>query len=322
MEPTDGSTSRTAPAERIDPGAAPGAEHLRLESGRRVAIYTLATGSPQSRTIVFCHPAPGSGAFDPDPAQTLRRDVTLLAIDRAGYGRSEPMADGAWAGVDAAADDLASVIDARDGRPVGVAGWAAGGLVSLALAARRPDLVDRVVVIATPAPNDEVPWIPEERVEAMSAMQGMRPESVRAILAKGFRAMVPADPRSPEALALLGAGAADETALALPGARARLGDMLAAAFEQGAGGLASDVAGFSMRSWGFEPGEVVAKTLLLYGTQDPIAGPPHATWWRNHLSNARVEMVPGAGHLVVVPMWKRVLAHLAPRTLRKGGAVV
>ena len=75
----------------------------RLRSGRRVSVHRVAEGS--GRTVLLCHAAPGSGAFDPDPSETLKRDITLLAIDRPGYGRSEPVSGNEWASVAQAADD-------------------------------------------------------------------------------------------------------------------------------------------------------------------------------------------------------------------------
>jgi pimeloyl-ACP methyl ester carboxylesterase len=58
---------------------------------------------------------------------------------------------------------------------------------------------------------------------------------------------------------------------------------------------------------------VVAKTLLLYGSADPRTGSSHGTRWQKRLPNARLEMVPGGDHDLLVPMWARVLSHLAPR---------
>jgi pimeloyl-ACP methyl ester carboxylesterase len=103
-----------------------GADAIRLKSGRVVALRTLAHGS-SGRTIVFCHPAPGAGSLDPDPRATAARDLTMIALDRPGYGGSEPMPGDEWATVAGAADDLAEVLDARGIAKVGVAGWSAGG---------------------------------------------------------------------------------------------------------------------------------------------------------------------------------------------------
>ncbi len=296
-------------------------ERIRLPGGRTVAVHTLTTGT-SDRIVVVCHAAPGSGLFDPDPHESARHDVTILAVDRPGYGGSDPVADGSWASVDSAADDVASVLDALERRTVGVVGWSAGGRVALALAARRPDLVDRVAVVATPAPNDQVAWIPPEHSQAMEELRPMPPTAVHAIFAEQFTAMVPSDPYAPEALALLEVGSLDADALAIDGVHARLGHMLAQAFTQGATGLAADVAGYVLRPWGFDPADVRAETLLLYGEVDPVADGRHAAWWQQALPDAHVETVPGAGHAVIVPMWHRVLTHVAPNSLRTARTAV
>ena len=66
----------------------------------------------------------------------------------------------------------------------------------------------------------------------------------------------------------------------------------------------------------FDPADIAAKTLLLYGQLDTEAPPAHARWWKNHLVDARVEMVPRAGSDIISTVWKRVLSHAAPYTLR------
>jgi hypothetical protein len=38
----------------------------------------------------------------------------------------------------------------------------------------------------------------------------------------------------------------------------------------------------------------------------------HGRWWQSHIAGSRLETVPGAGHLLIIPMWKRVLSFLAP----------
>jgi len=292
-----------------------GATRITLKSGRQVGVHQLADGG-SGRTVVLCHPAPGSGAFDPDPEQTRERNVRLLAVDRPGYGLSDPLPDDVWSSVGQAADDLAEVLDGLDSGPVGVAGWSAGGRVALALAARRPDLVDRVVVFGTPAPHEKVPWIPDEILQGISALRGLPPEVVHTAMASQFEGMTGMDMRSHEALELVGASPADAEALDLPGASESLATMLETAFRQGVTGLASDLAGFSFQPWGFDPAQVQAKTLLMYGSSDPVAANRHATWWKNALPDARIEMSPGAGHLAILLRWKRALSHLAPGTLR------
>jgi pimeloyl-ACP methyl ester carboxylesterase len=292
-------------------------EIVTLRDGRRAALHRLGAESGR-RTVVFCHAAPGSGAFDPDPEVTRLAGVSLLALDRPGYGGSDPV-DG-WADVPAAADDLAELLDRLGLGPVPVVGWSAGGRVALALAARRPDLVRRVAVLATPAPDEAVPWLDPGQRDLIEALRGRPVDETRARLTDALAAQVPPDPRAPAAYRLLGAGPADEAALAAPGAAARLGDMLAEAFAQGARGVADEIAGYTLRRWGFTPGEVRAPTLLLYGAGDALAGPEHGRWWRDALPGSRLEVVPDAGHLLVVPSWSRVLNHLVGPPTRRTSA--
>ena len=110
---------------------------VMVRDGRRVAVRVLADGGAD-RTVVFCHPAPGAGTLDPDPEATHARGIRLIAVDRPGYGGSDPVDGDKWATVDPRPTTSQTCSpDRRDG-PVGAAGWSAGGRVALALAARRP----------------------------------------------------------------------------------------------------------------------------------------------------------------------------------------
>ena len=62
-----------------------------------------------------------------------------------------------------------------------------------------------------------------------------------------------------------------------------------------------------------DPASITARTLLLYGTADPLTGNTHGTRWQQTLPNARLEMSPGGGHELLEPMWRRVVSFLAPR---------
>jgi len=289
---------------------------VTLRNGRQVAVHRLVEGTT-GRTVVLCHPAPGAGTFDPDPSQTALRGITLLGVDRPGYGESDPLAPDDWATVDRSAGDLGDVLDsvgAAASGPVGLAGWQAGGLVALALGALRPELVERIVVFGTPAPENEVPWLPAPLRDRLRALRGEPPAAALEGLRDLFAEAAASDPTSLRALDLLGGADLDSVSLdSVVGSRQRLADMLACAFAQGAAGLASDVAGYCLRPWGFEPSGINAKTLLLYGSRDPFAANRHATWWQRRLPNARMEMLPGAGPLAIVRSWKRALSHLAPK---------
>jgi pimeloyl-ACP methyl ester carboxylesterase len=257
--------------------------------GRRVAVHIVAEGA--RKTVVWCHGAPGAGDFDPDPVATRARDITLIGVDRPGYGGSDPVAVGEWCTVGRAADDLAEVLRRRGDGPVGVAGWSSGGRVAMALAARHPELVDRVAVVATPAPDEYVPWLEPGLRTTLGALREMGP--ARAYGKIG----VPES--SAQVKQMLGDGSD------------RLSSMLEAAYAQGPIGMLADTAGVLLQPWGFEPAQVRARTLLIYGADDRLVATRHGKWWQKQLPDARYEQVPGAGHLVIMPMWKRILAHLS-----------
>src|SRR6185436_12032252 len=84
-------------------------ELITVRDGRRVALRVLTDGGAE-RTVVFCHPAPGAGTLDPDPEATHARGIRLVAIDRPGYGGSDPVAGDTWATVDSAADDIVDAL--------------------------------------------------------------------------------------------------------------------------------------------------------------------------------------------------------------------
>ena len=288
---------------------------LVLDCGRRIAVHRTTTRTAwfpaEERVVVLCHSGPGAGSFDPDPTATQASGVRLLSVDRPGYGGSQPLADGACATAASTADDLAAVLDSLGVERAGVVGWSSGGRVALALAARRPDLVERVVVLATGAPDTEVPSIAPGQPDPLDELRRLPPERAVTELCERLDPLIPEDPWSLDALRLLGADSADDSALRADGVRERLGAMLQAAFAQGARGLAGDIAAYCLQPWGFEPEAVRAETLLLYGSRDVIADPRHGHWWQSRLPNARLEVVAGAGHLLVVPLWSRVLSHLA-----------
>jgi pimeloyl-ACP methyl ester carboxylesterase len=280
--------------------------------GRRIAVRDLTPDAPADAPVVlFCHIAPGSGAFDPDPEVTAARGVRLITVDRPGYGGSDPTGD-EFASVGLVTADAVAVLEdvLAPGATAGVIGWSAGGRVALSVAARRPDLVSRVAVIGTPAPDDEVSWIPEEYKAGIEALQGASAADAHAALTAAMGPMVESM-TGDDRFAVLGVGEADAAVLARPGVADRLRVMIDETFEQGVAGMVEDVAGYTLQPWGFEPADVAADVLLGYGADDTL-GEPHGRWWQQALPKAHLEIVPDVGHLVVVPFWDRALAHVTP----------
>lgn len=115
---------------------------------------------PGAATIVLVH-----GSLDRSAAfarvQRHLEDLHVLRYDRRGYGRS--LDTGPAPSFDAQVDDLAEVVD---GTPAVIVGHSLGGVIALALAQRRPELVRAVV--AYEAPMSWCDWWPKVTAGAVA----------------------------------------------------------------------------------------------------------------------------------------------------------
>lgn len=105
--------------------------------------------------------------------RALQPSCRVLRYDRRGYARSLPAGPPTSFGQQV--DDLAALLD---GRPAVLAGHSFGGLVCLALAERRPELVRSV--LAYEAPMSWAPWWPGGRTGQPAAGASSVPASVPA----------------------------------------------------------------------------------------------------------------------------------------------
>ncbi|MDZ8171572.1 alpha/beta fold hydrolase [Microbacterium xanthum] len=262
---------------------------VHLPSGRSLGVTGF--GDPVARRVVLlCHPSPGTGGFDPDPTVTSQWGARLVALDRPGYGASEPWRSPDHASFTAHADDLAQHLsrieagserlDGADIGSIGVVGWGLGGYAALALAARHPHLVDRLALVDTPSPESA------RRAEVPSA-----PFSFADI---GFA------PREP---------AYGETA-----AGRRLGRMLAAAATQGDAGVRGDREALEDDLRWRSLRDVEADTLLVYGDEHPtVSAHLDGRRLRRRIPGSRVVRVARGTGLSISTHWPSILNHVAPR---------
>jgi pimeloyl-ACP methyl ester carboxylesterase len=277
-------------------------EHrVTLPDGRLLALAEY--GNPDGPAVVLLPSAPGSRRLDPDPGATASAGVRLLVVDRPGYGESSPVPGGVASTLTRLGDDVAAALAALVD-DAGVVGWSNGGSVALALAARHPALVRALVLVGTPAPDDDVRWVPDEYRAVNHALRA-DPPSAAARLAPYF-ALVVADPAG--SIDTMAAGRADEAVLADPARHAQVLAMLTEAFRQGEAGVVSDIVAVNIAPAGFDPAAVGAPTTLVYGTDDVLVGPEHGRYWAGIVPGARLHLVEGAGHLVALTEWAPILA--------------
>lgn len=277
---------------------------VELPDGRVLAIAE--TGSSGGPTVVFLHPAPGSRAFDPDPVVTAEAAVRLITIDRPGYGGSSPVLEGSVPTLIGMADDIAFALRRLGIEQVGVVGWSAGGRVAVTLAARHSELVRAVAVVGTPAPDDEVPWIPDEQRQQLQAMRA-DPVGGYLALAGMLAALVGDVGVNPVGALGLITGVADQPLLAADDVRGRLGAMLSEAFRTGAFGASADIIAAEAVPWGYDLADVRAPLATFYGAADtiPVAA---GVWYADQVQHGTQHVVPDVGHLLIVSEWAAILA--------------
>jgi pimeloyl-ACP methyl ester carboxylesterase len=262
--------------------------HRLIENEDGWFLGVTALGDPVAdRLVVLFPPTPGAGGFDPDPLLTGRWGVQLVTIDRPGYGASEPSAAAAALGLAGMADAVAHYVErsaqAADHishppfQGVSAIGWGEGGAWAATLAARHPDLVDRLALVGTPRPTSRGPY-------------PGRPVSLAGL-------------RIPD----------DDPNLRLPGVADRLHLMLDVAGQQGARGVQLDAAAIREADWAESVGRIEAETLLVCGERDPLAGARDGRWFERRIPRARLRTVPDTGLLAIVACWEEVLAHVAPQ---------
>jgi pimeloyl-ACP methyl ester carboxylesterase len=255
-------------------------------------------GRADGPAALLLHTTPGSRLLDPDPVATAAAGVRLITVDRPGFGASDPVADPTFAGFGA---DLRALAAALDLRRIALMGWSAGGQYAVAAAAAAlGDRVRSLSLLASPAPDDEVPWVMDQFRPWMDAVR-RDPAGALSGIAEGMGGFA----ARPEAVLDGWRGPAEAPVVARAEVRDALVRWLREAVRQGGAGMAADVVAGS-RGDAVPVDGVRVPAHLWYGDADPI-GPAHGEWYAARLAGASLTVVPGGGHLLPVANWARIL---------------
>ncbi|WP_369253488.1 alpha/beta fold hydrolase [Geodermatophilus amargosae] len=202
------STARTStaalPSTDPPPDAWPG-EEVPVRGGSvyvRTTPWAGTPGGPRERAL-YVHGLGGASTNWTDLAALLAVRCAGWAVDLPGFGRSQPPSRGSYSvrgHVRAVIDVLEHVRDRPGegrGAPVHLLGNSLGGLVSLLVAARRPDLVATLTLVSPAMPVYRVPQafgralllllLPGVPTIAERRLAGVTPEqSVRGMLQMCF----------------------------------------------------------------------------------------------------------------------------------------
>lgn len=289
------------PCDRGPVGAVIADETLRLEDGRQLAWAEW--GDPRGRPVLAFHSSPGSRLFCPDEVVTRNEGVRLFTVDRPGYGGSDPSANPILLGF---AQDVARLIDHLWLGRVGLVGWSMGGQYAAAGAALLGDRVSTLGLVAAPAPDDRVPWLPAE-VRHVADLARVDPGRALVDATSAARPLAAAPDRAGDGWD----SDADAVIRSQAGVEEALSRMWQEAFHRGPHGLAADlIAG--ARPSGFRPSDITAPAALFYGADDAVVDLAHAHWWAGNLASAQLTVVNQAGHLVPFIAWADILQAMKP----------
>lgn len=214
----------------------------------------------------------------------VRASVPGQAPDLPGYGETPTVFPYT---AEALADQVAECLVATPGGPVNLVGWSMGGMVALALAARHPQMVARLLLIGTsPAFVNRPGW-----------GFGLAPE----VLA-GFAADLAQDYRATllRFLALQARGG--DAARAVVG---RLREAVFARAEPAPDVLAAGLDLLRTVDLRDMAGQVRCPTLVVHGVHDTLCPVSAGQWLAEHIPQSRLARHEGASHAPFIshPDW-------------------
>lgn len=271
---------------------------MRLPDGRCFAVALH--GPPDRPPILYLHGFLGSRL---EPLAALPEDTRILAVDRPGYGGSDPQRAPSLCGF---GTDLAAALDRLGVAEVALVGVSAGAPYAVAAGIVLGARVRACVLAAGVAGPGAV-------ATAGGAVRLFhhRPRALAHLL----RTAAPAlrDTRVAHAFLALAVRLAQErfaTVAERSAVLRALSRSVAEAVRAGAGGALADI-DLLGRPWDVDPGELRVPCLVLHAKNDPVVPAAHAAWYGRHLPRARVELVPADGHIAfLVGQARRIAAAL------------
>ena len=274
---------------------------VTMADGRELAYEEY--GDPAGTPVLSFHGGLSS-RLDAAPAHeaALELGVRIVSPDRPGIGRStfQPgrrLLD--WP------DDVATLTDALSIDRFAVMGWSCGGPYAAVCGARLRERVTTVGLLSSAVPFELVgttkglarddrmllllvrwaPWLASLLLRVSIA------DATDSRLYREMRRTFPA---------------VDRAALEERGSVSDAVAFVKESMRQGTAGCLQDYRVFG-DPWGFDLGEVTAPVHIWEGSEDTTGPPEYRELLRRHLPRAQVTVVPGEGHLSLLPHKARAI---------------
>lgn len=224
----------------------------------------------KTRTLVFVHGS-GDTARVWDALIARLPEFTCVALDLPGHGALMERPGPADMGVDDYAAAVHAELTRRELVGVCLIGHSLGSAIALRMALEYPSRVGRLVLIGGGARLRVLPTLLEEAKAS--------PDKAK------------------ETLTQLAFAPANES---------RAPAHIAAMSPLAPGMLARDLSACDRFDMMEDLGRVAQETLVITGEADRLTPPKYAVYLRDHLANAQLDLVPGAGHYVALEAPGRV----------------
>jgi pimeloyl-ACP methyl ester carboxylesterase len=272
---------------------------VTVADGRVLAYEQV--GDPAGTPVFVLHGTPGSrlSSLLQHPERVAAAGLRVITYDRPGYGRSSRQRGRSV--VDCVAD-VAAIADELGLERFAVTGGSGGGAHALAVGARLPERVARVLCDAGGAPYDApgLDWFagmdPENVQEFGWALEGEE-TLVRELQREGAEILAKLDENPAALLSGFDLGDADRTALQDPELQRGWDKSLRESLRDGVWGWVDDDLAF-VKPWGFEVDELRVPVEVRYGVADVLVPPGHGAWLAAHVPGAVATVVHGGGHLL------------------------
>ncbi|MDO8465159.1 MAG: alpha/beta hydrolase [Gallionella sp.] len=275
-------------------------QSILLPDGRRLgyAEYGAIEGSP----VLFFHGAPGSRHIHADMADVAtRRGIRLIAVERPGYGLSDPQPGRSildWS------DDIAALTDALEIARFAIIGFSMGSVYALACACSLPERVTKVALAGTLAPLD-APGATEglsPMVSGLYSLAQSNPDELR----NTFAAVAPSPAALVEAMT---ASLSEWDKNEVNKRTMEFETEYAQTLRGGVEGVASDFVLVS-KDWDFPLDGINTEVYLWCGTADQNTPPAMTNYIVSTLPGSHAFMLPGEGHLSLYVHWEEILERL------------
>lgn len=285
---------------------------LRLEKGRRIGFAEY--GAPEGLPVVVLHGTPGSRMlFESTDSVARKMGFRIVALDRAGYGLSDPHYH---ATLKDTAYDIQALVNGLGINRFFLVGFSGGGPHALAAALLMRDRIQQVALISP------VGLVADAERVSMTSLQHFifsylgHSEAAARVYFEGVRSMVSWFPHSAEYLVTQYATETDRAILDQYGLRHSLGTSMREGLSRSVEGAVQDLRLYC-RPWSLNLHKLETPVTIWQGSEDTIVPPEAAYRLEDVLPNCRLEVIEGMGHYWLFGSFERILDRIRTKPPRR-----